>query len=89
MRIIQLLNRDVVLKDETCSMLHDYIAGYLNKRENKRESITHFVSEIRWYTKFPFPTRQYDAEKMFEGLGFKLERDRNERGSILRTYVTI
>lgn len=51
-------------------------------------SLSYLIASIRDQD-IAFPTRSAWAEDKFKELGFRLERDRNEWGSILRTYVTV
>lgn len=66
--------------------LREFITEWLNRSTLKRESVSHMVAMIR-DVGMKFPTRHLFAMDEFERLGFKLESDTNEYGSLLRTYV--
>jgi hypothetical protein len=69
--------------------IKSWVADYAKRRRTRRESISYLVSEIRHSGGASFPTNHSQAMDEFERLGFALEHDRNEYGSLLRTYVVL
>lgn len=65
-----------------------FIADYAVKRKAKRESISFLVQEIR-YGGITFLTNHSAAMDEFERLGYRLEKERNKWGALLRTYVRL
>jgi hypothetical protein len=64
-----------------------WIKSFLGYRN--AESISHLVDCIRQDAGYSFPTNHSRAMDEFERLGFCLKHDRNEYGSLLRTYVCL
>lgn len=67
--------------------LRDYITSLLMARKDRREAISFLIQTVRESGGLYLPTRLNDAESVLERCGFRLARDYNECGSILRTYV--
>lgn len=85
---VQLLNREMLVRGDTVDAIQDIILTHLAKTQAAEESVSHLVQVIRMKG-WKFPTRMYDAECMFEALGFSFRRDKNSSGSVLRTFVTL
>lgn len=66
--------------------LRSFIDEHLGKTRLKEESVSFLVQTVR-DAGLHVPTRHGEAEDAFERLGYGLRRDRNEYGSIMRTYV--
>lgn len=66
------------------TLIQEYVREFLTQRGE--ESISWLVQSIR-DKGYSFPTNHSQAMDEFERLGFKLRSDRNEYGSLLRTYV--
>lgn len=68
--------------------LTKFIVDYLHHCPDKEQSISYLISWVR-DAHLRVSTRLCDAEDTFTRLGFKLRRERNTYGSILRTYVQL
>jgi hypothetical protein len=87
---VELWNRTLILTDAQVTRLQDFILEWISKRQDGRESVSYLVSIIRQDMRVKFPTRQIDAESMFEALGFKLDRAYAANSRCIRaTYVTL
>jgi hypothetical protein len=76
------------VKHVSDDVLRQFIVEHLSRCPAKEQSISYLVSCIRDDEKY-VPTRLNDAESVFTSLGFKLRRECNEYGAILRTYVQL
>lgn len=74
-------------KQATDEVMRQWIDAYFLKRTATEESISYLVDMIRHSGGYRFPTNHTAAMNEFERLGFKLRSDRNEYGTMLRTYV--